>query len=257
MAGATCALIRAGDKTGLEIKAADGTRSYIAWLTANGVLEIEPRQVAGFQLEQCRLRYGLLPSFIGSDLCYAAQKMTGSDQVCLPSTQWLVGLRDGNNSMLVAVWKSDAQTASLGLSGHGTDRLFDRVDIGTEKFGFALSFVEHANLWRAVPLNEDWLGEYVPLDWTEPFPARWMAQFHVTSGGKPSFRAPSMDYSFPVARTKTRMWGVWFEDWNHYPFFFENTRCLAHFEKTFSPKVRRSFIFWSPPRLQWFRPLRS
>src|SRR5437016_1336317 len=31
------------------------------------------------------------------------------------------------------------------------------------------------------------------------------------------------------------MWGVWFEDWNHYPFFFDGQRTILHFEKSFIP----------------------
>jgi hypothetical protein len=73
-----------------------------------------------------------------------------------------------------------------------------------------------------------------------------MGQFFVTSGGKPSFREPYMDYSFPIAYTKTRMWGTWFEDWNHYPFFFDGPRTVLHFDKTFVPNGD-AFIYFLEP----------
>ena len=45
---------------------------------------------------------------------------------------------------------------------------------------------------------------------------------------------------------KTRMWGVWFEDWNHYPFFFDGPRTIVHFEKTFVPNGVALFYFLEP-----------
>jgi hypothetical protein len=57
---------------------------------------------------------------------------------------------------------------------------------------------------------------------------------------------PCMDYSFPVAYTKTRMWGTWFEDWNHYPLYFDGPRTVLHFEKTFVPNGDALFYFLEP-----------
>ena len=109
---------------------------------------MEANQVPQFQVQDCRLRYGLLPSFAGTDICYAPPKMPGGKEFGIPSTQWFVGLVDGNESMLVAVWKTDSQAVSLGLSGAGEDRLIDSLVIATDKAGFSLSFVEHAGLWH-------------------------------------------------------------------------------------------------------------
>jgi hypothetical protein len=154
-----------------------------------------------------------------------------------------VGLRDGNASMLVAVWDADTQAASLGLSGEGENRMIDSLSIATDTGGVSISFIEHASLWHQETLKEDWLGEYMPSGWERPFPARWMGHFFVTTGGRPSFREPRMDYAFPIANAKTRMWGVWFEDWNHYPFFFDGQRTMLHFEKSFIPNGEALIYF--------------
>jgi hypothetical protein len=42
------------------------------------------------------------------------------------------------------------------------------------------------------------------------------------------------------------MWGVWFEDWNHYPFFFDGPRTICHFEKTFVPQGEALIYFLEP-----------
>jgi hypothetical protein len=204
--GSSCTTVHSGTRTGIRISSASGDRSYTAWFTSNGVVSIEAAHVPSFKVQNCRLRYGLLPSFAGTDIRYSPAKMTDVSSFNIPSTQWLVGLVDGSDSMLVAVWESTAQPVSLGLTGEGPNRLIDSLSIGTEKNGFSLSFVEHPDLWHEQVLNEDWLGEYTPIEWKRPFEARWMGQFSVTTGREPNLRDPCMDYSFPVARTKTRMW---------------------------------------------------
>ena len=249
-----CTLVQASGRTGVRVSSEAGDRSYTAWFTPKGLISVEANRVPQFQVRDCRLRYGLLPSFAGTDLCYAPTKLGGAKDICIPSTQWFVGLVDGNDSMLVAVWESDSQAVSLGLSGEGEHRLIDSLSIATEKNGFSLSFVEHAGLWHQESLKEDWLGEYVPIGWERPFPARWMGQFFVTPGGEPSFREPYMDYSFPIAGAKTRMWGVWFEDWNHYPFFFDGPQTVFHFEKTFIPTGEALIYFLQPAAADLYSP---
>jgi hypothetical protein len=249
-----CTVFAENGRRGIRVSAEAGDRFYIAWFTAKGLISVESSTVPRFQVRDCRLRYGLLPSFTGTDLCYAPAKMPRGQQFSIPSTQWFVGLVDGNDAMLVAAWESASQAVSLGLSGEGEGRLIDSLSIATGTNGFSLSFAEHAGIWRREPLNEEWLGEYVPIGWVRPFPARWMGRFFVTPGGRPSFRQPCMEYSFPIANAKTRMWGVWFEDWNHYPFSFDGPRTIFHFEKTFIPNGDALIYFLEPAAADLFSP---
>jgi hypothetical protein len=249
-----CTLIRTNGRTGIRVAATRGDRAYTAWLAPNGVIDVEPHQVPRFRVEECKLAYGLLPSFVGTDICYAPQKLPDLTEVQIPSTQWFVGLGSGSDNMLVAVWGAEAQAASLGLTGQGTNRAIDSLSIATDSSGFSLSFVQHPNLWHLQALNEDWLGEYVPIGWERPFPARWMGHFFVTPGGRPTFREPNMAYSFPIADVKTRLWGVWFEDWNHFPFFFEGPGTVLHFEKSFVPNGDALIYFLEPAAADLFSP---
>lgn len=249
-----CTLVQANGRTGIRVSSEAGDRFYTAWFAPNGLISVEANQIPQFQVRECRLRYGLLPSFAGTDLCYSPSKLPGGKEISIPSTQWFVGLVDGNDSMLVAVWEADSQAVTLGLSSEGEHRLIDSLSIVTEKNGFSLSFVEHAGLWHQEALKEDWLGEYVPVGWERPFPTRWMSHFFVTPGGQPSFRKPWMDYSFPIADAKTRIWGVWFEDWNHYPFFFDGPRTVFHFEKTFIPNGEALIYFLQPAAADLYSP---
>jgi hypothetical protein len=250
-----CTLVRTEGRTGIRVGADAGERFYVAWFTPKGLVSVEGSEtVQQFKVQNCRLRYGLLPSFAGTDICYAPPKLPRGDEFNTPLTPWFVGLVDGNDSMLVAVWKSDVQAVSLGLSGAGENRLIDSLSITTGSNGFSLSFVEHAGLWHREALKEDWLGEYTPIGWERPFPARWMSHFFVSPGGQPSFRRPYMNYSFPVAYAKTRIWGVWFEEWNHYPFYFDGPRTIFHFEKTFVPQGDALIYFLEPAAADLYSP---
>jgi hypothetical protein len=250
-----CALVSTNGKKGIHVTAKDGAQSYTAWINPKGVISIEGSGIPKFVVKETRMRYGLLPSFIGTDICYDPAKLPQTTQLSIPSTEWFVGLIDGHDSMLVAVWPSDSQTASLGLSGEGTNRVIDSLSIGTEKAGFSLSLVEHAGLWHDEALKEDWLSEYTTIDWQRPFPARWMGHFFVSPGSsRSSFREPRMNYSFPIANTKTRLWGVWFEGWNHHPFFFDGPRTVLHFEKTFVPQGNALIYFLEPAAADLYSP---
>ena len=246
--------VEAAGRKGVQVASADGAHHYVAWFSPTGLISLEPQTTTRFELQGCRMRYGLLPSFTGADLCYAPGNMPAGAQFNLPSTRWLVGLLDGGESMLVAAWPSSGQAASLGLSGAGDKRMIDSLSVDTQKGGLTVSFVEHPGIWHEEPLLEDWLEEYTPVAWQRPFPARWLGEFFVTSGGEPSFRRPQMDYAFPIANAKTRMWGVWFEDWNHYPFYFDGPRTILHFEKTFIPKGRALMYFLEPAAADLYSP---
>ena len=241
-------------RRGIRVSAEAGDVYYIAWFTAQGLIRVESSRVPRFEVRDCRLRYGLLPSFVGTDICYAPAKMPGGNEFNIPSTQWFVGLADGNDAMLVAVWETGSQAVRLGLAGEGQGRLIDSLSIATGANGFWLACAEHDGIWRSQPLNEEWLGEYTPIPWAPPFPARWMGSFFVTSGGRPSFRKPCMEYSFPFANARTRMWGVWFEDWNHYPLAFEGPHTIFHFEKTFIPNGEAVIYFLEPAAADLFSP---
>jgi hypothetical protein len=252
--GAKCSLVTENNRKGIRVSSKKGGHSYTAWFTPEGLVSIAAEHIPQFQVKDCHLRYGLLPSFVGTDLLYSPAKMQGTNQVQIPSTQWLVGLVDGNDAMLVAVWESDKQEVSLGASGEGEKRLIDSLTIATANAGFSLSLVEHTNLWHREPLKEEWLAQYVPIGWQRPFQARWMCQFFARPATKPTFGQPNLFYSFPVASAKTRHWGIWFEDTNYYPFYFDGLRTMLHFEKTFVPNGDALMYFLEPAAADLYSP---
>ena len=251
-ANSKCDVLQAGDRTGLRVTSGD--RSYTAWLTTKGLVSITASNVPAFQAQDCHLRYGILPSLTGGDICYEPKKLGDAKEIRLPSTQWLAGLVDGSDSIMVAVWETNAQAVSLGLAGKGENRMFDTFSIATAAAGFTISFVEHPGIWHKERLQEDWLNDYATAGWERPFAARWMGEFFVSPGGRPYFGEPCMQYSFPFANAKTRMWGVWFEDWNHYPFYFDGNKTIFHFEKGFVPQGDALVYFLEPAVADLYSP---
>jgi hypothetical protein len=251
---AKCSLVTESNRKGLRVASKSGDHSYTAWFTPEGLVRITADHIPQFQMNNCHLRYGLLPSFVGTDILYSPTNMQGGNQFQIPSTQWLVGLVDGNDAMLVAVWESDRQTVSLGLAGRGENRLIDSLTIATANAGFSLSLVEHTDIWHREVLQEDWLAAYTPIQWKRPFPARWMCQFFVRPATKPTFRQPNLYYSFPIASAKTRHWGVWFEDTNFYPFWFDGLQTILHFDKTFVPNGDALIYFLEPAASDLYSP---
>ncbi|HVY71581.1 MAG TPA: hypothetical protein VHH73_16730, partial [Verrucomicrobiae bacterium] len=248
-------LVKSGERTGIRVNGENGQEAYTAWLLPSGVIRVEAKQVPRFTVRDAHVRHAILPSFAGTDLVYSAGKISGDKAVNIPSTQWLTGLVAGNDCMLVTVWDSDAQAVTLGATGEGDKRVIDSLTIDTTKGGVAVSFVEHANLWHQEKLLEDWLGDYTPISWTRPFPARWHGEFFATPGGEPTFKEPFMAYSFPVANAKTRMWGAWFEDWNHYPFYLDGPKTVVHFEKSFVPTGDALIYFLEPAAADLYSPV--
>ena len=251
---AKCSLVTENNRKGIRVSSKKGDHSYTAWFTPEGLVSIVAERIPQFQVKDCRLRYGLLPSFVGTDLLYSPTNMPSTNQFQIPSTQWFVGLVDGNDAMLVAVWESGAQAVSLGAAGEGEKRMIDSLTIATANAGFSLSLVQHTNLWHRETLKEEWLAAYTPVQWQRPFEARWMCQFFVRPATKPNFRQPNLYYSFPVASAKTRQWGNWFEDTNYYPFWFDGPRTILHFEKSFVPNGDALIYFLEPAAADLYSP---
>jgi hypothetical protein len=252
---AACGLVRNGEQLGIQVRSGSGENSYTAWISNHGLIHLEPDRIARFELQDCHLRYGILPSFVGTDLCVSPRQVAGAKEFCLPSTQWFVGLVDGHNTMMVAAWETNTQSVRVSAAGGAGNELIEKVSVGTSSGGLFLSFIESPGLWHQEALKEDWLGDYIPIAWQRPFPARWMGHLYVTAGKKSSFRDPGIGYSFPIACAKTRMWGVWFEDWNHYPFFFDGAQTVLHFEKTFLPQGEAVIYFLEPAAADIYSPV--
>ena len=65
--------------------------------------------------------------------------MPAGDRFQIPSTQWFVGLADGNDSMLVAVWEAILPGRLPRPDWQWTGRLIDSLNIAPGTNAFCLS----------------------------------------------------------------------------------------------------------------------
>ena len=101
-------------------------------------------------------------------------------------------------------------------------------------------------IWHKEPLREDWLNDYIPIGWKPPFPARWMGEFFVSTGGRPYFTEPYLQYAFPFANAKTRMWGLVRGLEPLSVLLRRRSRTIFHFEKGYVPKGNALVYFLEP-----------
>lgn len=247
-------VVQDATRKGIRVQSHSTGKGYTAWISPKGLISVEAHEVPEFRLEGVQIDCGILPSLVGSDLVYSPPNLPDENRICLPSTQWWLGLEKGGAGEWVAVWDSPAQAATLGLSGKAAQRTIESLTLGTATGGFSLAWIGHPSIWHHETLREDYLGDYVASDWQRPFPARWTAHFFVSPGGKRAFHRPYNQYSFPFASAKTRMWGAWFEDWNHYPFYFDGLKTVMHFEKSFIPQGDAIFYFLEPAAADLLSP---
>ena len=87
---ARCSLVTEKNRKGLRISSESGDRSYIAWFTPEGLISVVADHIPQIQVKNCHLRYGLLPSFAGTDICYAPRGCrVATNSICPRRSGWL------------------------------------------------------------------------------------------------------------------------------------------------------------------------
>jgi hypothetical protein len=220
------------DRLGVEIQSAPGRVLATLSLAPDGILEFRPQGAEGLFVG-ARLKYGIVPSFVGADLVYAAQGEASAvrpppKQCCIPSMNLLVGLIEGGDSMMVGVWPPGSQVASLRVSRQGSDKGFEGLSLQTAGRSFYLAFVEKPGLWHAEPLRPDYIEKDTAIGWRRPFEAKWIGRFYVAS--------EEMHYPFYFRYERTKLWGRFVRGWFTWPVWFDGQKTVIHFEKQFPPR---------------------
>ncbi len=200
---------------------------YTLVLRPDGLIEFKPASAVGMTLAETPMRYGIAPSFLGTDLVYEPAKCADRKEVFLPSMGFYVGLAEGEDCMMVGVWPPGRQTTRLIPSGQDEKKVFSGFSIDLDNLSFFWTYVESPHIWHAEPLKEEYLEKHTAIGWKRPFPARWIGWFFVESG--------EMHYPFYFQRGKRKIWGRYISGWYEYPMWFDDDRTMIHFEKEFPP----------------------
>jgi len=222
-----------GARLGAEIRSSDNRVLATLYLAPDGILEIQPGEEKDLTIGNARLKYGIVPSLIGTDFVYTAQSGTSggssaSNRCYLPSMNLFVGLVEGNDSMLVGVWPPGQQVASLRTTGSGSTKGIDAFSLQTGGRSFYLALLERPHIWHSEPLQADYLERDTLIGWRRPFEAKWIGRFHVAS--------EEIDYPFYFRDARVELWGRPIRSWFWWPVWFDGQRTMIHFEKRFPPK---------------------
>jgi hypothetical protein len=206
---------------------ANAQLAYTVRLNIDGVIEFKPTTITRLIVKDAPTRYGIVPSFIGTDLVFDPGKYAGRNELYVPSMNLYLGLTTGNDCMMVAVWPPGNQVTKLGLKATGDQRTIESFSIDMDHRRFYLTWLECPNVWHAETLKDEYLERHTPIDWKRPFDARWIGRFFIESS----------DYHFPFYFDcqKRQIWGRYVRDWYEYPVWFDGDKTIIHFEKKFPP----------------------
>lgn len=213
---------------GIAVYSEKNRLEYTLYLNRDGIVEFRPAKVRGLTISDSRVKYGIVPSFIGTDLVYDPRKFTRMDRLYVPSMNLYAGLVKGNGCVMVGVWPPGDQAVRLELKRAGGERIIDGLSIDTAGRSFFLSWLEGSNIWHCEPLKATYLERDTVIGWNRPFAAKWIARFFIRSEG--------INYPFYFRREKAKMWGRCIRGWFRYPFWFDGERTYFHFEKKFPPQ---------------------
>ena len=230
-------LLHEAKNAGLEIEvhSEQNGLEYTLCLSRDGVIEFKPSQVEGLTISGCQVEYGIVPSFIGTDLVYDPRRYADNGYLYIPSLNLYTGLVKGSDCMMVGVWPFGDQVVKLGLETAGGAAIIDSFSIDTAKRSFYLSYLEHPNIWHAEVLKDTYLEKDTVISWRRPFDAKWIGRFFITSEG--------IDFPFYFLDKRVKMWGRWIRGWYYYPFWFDGDKTCVHFEKKFPPEGEALLYF--------------
>lgn len=226
--GSSKVRIVADDKHGIALEIGDrqeGLQPIVA-LSKDGILEI--RQPADRTVSvRSTLRYALVPSLVGTDLLFDPDVLPPGELSYLPSLNMVVGLQEGGNGMLTAVWPPGDQLARVSVNEKGGTPVIESFDLDTAGQPVFVSFIDHPNIWHAERLREEYLETDTPINWKKPFDARWIGRFFIDSDG--------YDFPFYFLAERHKLWGRYIRGWHYYPVWFDGDKTMVHFEKKFPP----------------------
>jgi hypothetical protein len=234
----TCKLVRRQGpaRLGVEFYAAGNAPEFALLLSADGILEFAPGHQRQLALDGLRLRYGIVPSLIGTDFVYETNTRPVLDRLHFPSLNMFVGLVEGEECMAVGVWPRGEQAAAFRVGRSSGPAILDGLDFDTAGQSCYLSFIErpplpgdrpYSSIWHAEPLKPAYLEKNTVIAWQRPFEAQWIGRFFIAS--------EEMSWPFYFRYQPAKVWGRYIRGWFGYPLWFDGPKTLIHFEKHFPP----------------------
>jgi hypothetical protein len=226
-----CAIVRnASDEAALDVTFSAGgagkSLSCLVTFDRSGIVEIKPAETMRGVSLRSPIEYGVVPSFIGDDLIYKAAEYPSTSAICVPSENFLLGLLEGGNDVLVVTWPDGKQRVNLALGAGQQSRRIESVDINNDGKSVYLALLSAPGIWHREKLTPSYLERDVASKWKRPFRAKWVTQLY-EAGVETRFAFKE----FKQERIWRGVTGSYV-----YPVWFNENGAFYHFSKKILPK---------------------
>ncbi len=174
----------------------------------------------------CPMEYGIVPNFISDDLIFDPKNFAYKDALNIPSERLFLGLFDTKDCELFITSPLANQDIRLIL---GKDKkTFESIEIKTDGQSIYLSLLEAPNIWHKEELKPSYLESDIQINWTRPFPAKWITQLY----------EDNVKTTYTFKATKPKEDGFWRAaiGWYTYPVWFEEDKAFIRTGKKVPPK---------------------
>lgn len=208
------------------------------------IIEVKPDEnMKGISLLS-PIEFAVVPSFVSDDLIFDPRVYPSVETLHIPSENLFSGLLKGKDSMLVITWPEGKQEMRLILDNKacaeerskGKEHLFESVDFENDgkTFYLAILISDAPGIWHKEKLRSSYLEKDIALDWSRPFPAKWITQLH-EDGVKTTFK-------FRESKKK-RFWRGGVGTYT-YPVWFKGETAFYHLGKKIPPEGESLVYFF-------------
>ena len=169
----TCAVNEIPDCTDVVLAFAAGERPLeVRVIIRNDqVLEISGAEPVRGVCLRAPIEVGVLPGMRLEDVLYYPDQYPDTDEVHVPSENWLAGLMQGNGGIVACSWPDGGQALRLLLSGEPPDRLIEGITVELAGEKLYVGVLAAPDIWHRESPKLDWLEKDRKLDWQRPFEA--------------------------------------------------------------------------------------
>lgn len=174
--------IRKNDEDEVVLEVASTTQSgreiRAAYSLAQGqtFAECKPLRNADRVRIEAAARFAVIPDFFGADMIFDPKAYSQAN-LTIPSENFVLGMLEGENTIVMSVWPTADQDAELVLAGAGEDRRIRAMEITCGGKSVYTAVLHAPGIWHARRLQEPYIDQDIALGWNKPFPAKWRANF--------------------------------------------------------------------------------
>ena len=174
--------IRKHDEEGVALEVCSltqgGQEIRMAYTLAPGqaFLECQPIRSAARIRVEAATRFAVIPDFFGADMVFDPRAYSQT-KLIIPPENFVLGLLEGRNTVVMSVWPTVDQEAELVLTGAKEERRIAAIETTFNGKSVYVAMLHAPGIWHEHRLQEPYVDQDIALGWTMPFAAKWRANF--------------------------------------------------------------------------------